>query len=247
MNWPVDATDLTNLDSAGPNPFKFPTIGGPFQGLQSTDTRRDFALFPTPLWNDIMTPLSWRFLCTDAATLTPGQLQYIKSPQKQREEYGPVNHNAIIEGYNQLLPSTVDKPSPMTSLPEILPSPSTTTKNEFDPQRCSPLLRNIPSSLGDEDCRASRASSTVSMMHFSDLSVEQIKKLKRKQGNTESQARTRQHNTLVKKKYKENDILISSLQKQYFREGMRNPLLHRLFENYQSCPEKERPKRQKLK
>lgn len=76
--------------------------------------------------------------------------------------------------------------------------------------------------------------------------TEEEKRQRRKQGNTESQARTRKHNALVKEMYKRNDKLVNKLKNEIFfpKDGQINKdHIREFFSRYVNFPEKERPKR----
>ncbi|KAE9546503.1 hypothetical protein FO519_010285, partial [Halicephalobus sp. NKZ332] len=77
--------------------------------------------------------------------------------------------------------------------------------------------------------------------------TEDEKRKRRKQGNTESQARTRQHNAKVKELYRRNDKLIDELRNYLFSrgQGISSADIMKILVSYKNFPEKERPKRLK--
>uniref|UniRef100_A0AC34GCJ4 BZIP domain-containing protein n=1 Tax=Panagrolaimus sp. ES5 TaxID=591445 RepID=A0AC34GCJ4_9BILA len=65
---------------------------------------------------------------------------------------------------------------------------------------------------------------------------------RRKKGNTESQARSRKHNKIIKDLYENNDRLIETINQIYLKNGNHNdPLINKLLTEYQRLPKKQRP------
>ncbi|KAE9549273.1 hypothetical protein FO519_007509, partial [Halicephalobus sp. NKZ332] len=77
--------------------------------------------------------------------------------------------------------------------------------------------------------------------------TEDEKRRRRKQGNTASQARTREHNTIVKELYRRNDKLIDELRNYLFSrgQGISSADIMKILVSYKNFPEKQRPKRLK--
>uniref|UniRef100_A0A914ZC52 BHLH domain-containing protein n=1 Tax=Panagrolaimus superbus TaxID=310955 RepID=A0A914ZC52_9BILA len=65
---------------------------------------------------------------------------------------------------------------------------------------------------------------------------------RRKKGNTESQARSREHNKIIKGLYELNDKLIDAINQEYLKNGNHNdPLINKLLTEYERLPKKQRP------
>uniref|UniRef100_A0A914PFC4 BZIP domain-containing protein n=1 Tax=Panagrolaimus davidi TaxID=227884 RepID=A0A914PFC4_9BILA len=149
--------------------------------------------------------------------------------QKDAWSYQSCLHSPILS------PMTIDMDIDAAA-EEPIPRPIPTRRPYYSPSRES----SVHSDQSDHSDRKS-SNSPVGKMNKSRNSCSDEKAERRKKGNTESQARSRQHNKVIKEAYENNDMLIEEIKLMYLKSGHSDDTINKLLMRYKTLPKKERP------